>query len=435
MGRTALMIAKAISYRNAGTVEFILDENENFYFLEVNTRLQVEHPITEAITGLDLVELQIRVAEGFSLHELGLVEGSIARRGHAIECRLYAEDTENDFLPSPGRLIFFEPAQIEGVRYDSGVASGSEISMFYDPMIAKVIAWSPTRLQTLSLIHSAITRTRIVGITTNQLFLCKVLSNPHFIKGTYNTGFITKHLSNPTRHHSIHELEEEQRHVAISAMLFLWNLNKLSRTLHRHITPGFRNVFYRHEYKTIELEEKRIQVFYKCLPQSFSQSKNKFRETWNFEIFVETKKYDVSFEAGESHVNTHVNLHDKYGTITCTINGKRIVFFIFFQNSSTLHIQSESLSKIFLGKEIPKIELSFQLQEMTGLVKATMTGKIVAISISPDHDVKEGDVLLIMESMKMETKIRSPRTGTIHQVFVLEGQVVEEGQPLLSFTS
>src|SRR5262249_42623529 len=155
---------RAIGYQNAGTVEFILDAAGNFYFLEVNTRLQVEHPVTEEITGLDLVRLQILIAQGA---ELPLHQEDLQIRGHAIECRLYAEDPTNNFLPSTGRIVCWEPAPAAGIRYESGVETGAEVTIHYDPMVAKIIAHAPTRQEAAQRLCTALAQTRIHGVRTN----------------------------------------------------------------------------------------------------------------------------------------------------------------------------------------------------------------------------------------------------------------------------
>jgi len=187
MGAAAVEAARSIGYRGAGTVEFLLDDQGKFYFLEMNTRLQVEHPVTEMITGLDLVALQIRVAEGLPL---GLSQEDVRLDGHAIEVRLYAEDTTQDFLPCAGRVDVWQPAAGDGVRFDSGVVSGQEISPFYDPMIAKAVAWGETREIARHRLIEALKETVLFGLTTNRGFLIDILGKQTFAEGKATTGFI-----------------------------------------------------------------------------------------------------------------------------------------------------------------------------------------------------------------------------------------------------
>jgi len=192
MGQAAVDAARNIGYRGAGTVEFLLDADGAFYFLEMNTRLQVEHPVTELVTGLDLVALQISVAEG---QPLGLSQGDVSLSGHAIEVRLYAEDPAQDFLPCTGQVTDWKPADGPGVRIDSGIESGQEISPFYDPMIAKIIAWGNNRDQARERLNDALRRTRLFGLTTNRRFLIDVLDNPAFAAGEATTAFIGEEFS------------------------------------------------------------------------------------------------------------------------------------------------------------------------------------------------------------------------------------------------
>ena len=193
MTRAALTVARAAGYDNAGTVEFILDNDGNFYFLEVNARLQVEHPITEWITGLDLVHEQIRIAAG---EALGFQQDNIRRNGHALECRLYAEDAAHGFLPSPGHILAWHAPQGPGVRVDSGVESQTEVPIYYDPMIAKISTWGTDREQARRRMAGALRQTAILGLTTNLPFLIDLVDHPAFAAGDTHTGFLPEHFPN-----------------------------------------------------------------------------------------------------------------------------------------------------------------------------------------------------------------------------------------------
>jgi geranyl-CoA carboxylase alpha subunit len=187
MGASAVEAARSIGYRGAGTVEFLLDANGQYYFLEMNTRLQVEHPVTELVTGLDLVALQIRVAEG---HPLGFTQDDVRLDGHAVEVRLYAEDPAGGFLPASGRVVHWHPATGEGVRIDAGIRSDQFVSPYYDPMLAKVIAWGETRDTAIDRLVDALERTRLFGVTSNREFLVDLLRRPAFRRGEATTAFI-----------------------------------------------------------------------------------------------------------------------------------------------------------------------------------------------------------------------------------------------------
>jgi 3-methylcrotonyl-CoA carboxylase alpha subunit len=183
--------ARAAAYVNAGTVEFLLDPEGRFYFLEMNTRLQVEHPVTEAITGLDLVRLQIQVAAGQSLP---FGQAAVRAQGHALECRLYAEDSAHDDLPSPGRILHMSAPEGPGVRFDSGVTTGSEVTVHYDPMLAKLVTWGRDRAESIERMQSALARTALLGVATNLARQQAILAHPAFRAGELHTGFLEEHL-------------------------------------------------------------------------------------------------------------------------------------------------------------------------------------------------------------------------------------------------
>ena len=194
MGEAAVAVVRTAGYLNAGTVEFLLDpdsdqDNDQFFFLEMNTRLQVEHPITEEVLGLDLVEWQVRIASG---EELTMGQDDIRARGHAVECRIYAEDPYLNFAPSVGTLVTWLPPSGPGLRLDSGVAQGQEISTYYDPMLAKLIAWGPDRSSSLKRMDLALSQFPVLGLVTNIPFLRHVIRRPGFLEGEYDTGFLTR---------------------------------------------------------------------------------------------------------------------------------------------------------------------------------------------------------------------------------------------------
>jgi acetyl/propionyl-CoA carboxylase alpha subunit len=190
MGEVAVKISEAVSYHGAGTVEFILDQKGNFYFLEMNTRIQVEHPVTEMVTGFDIVKWMIRIANG---EKLPFKQKNITMKGHAIECRVYAEDPEMNFIPSPGKIVYFRAPNGPGIRNDSSIYSGSEITPFYDPMISKLIVWGETREVAISKMISALKEFVVLGVKTNIGFLLRVMANNEFKEGTIDTGFIERH--------------------------------------------------------------------------------------------------------------------------------------------------------------------------------------------------------------------------------------------------
>jgi acetyl-CoA carboxylase biotin carboxylase subunit len=221
MGEAALKVARAVNYVGAGTVEFLADADRNFYFLEMNTRLQVEHPVTEWITGLDLVKWQIMVARG---EKLPLAQDQIALNGWAMECRIYAEDPDKNFMPSPGRITFLRTPAGPNVRDDGGVYEGSEVPMFYDPMISKLSTWGPTRLEAIDKMRMALGEYRIGGIRHNVEFHKVLMDHPPFREGALNTGMLDKpfwkkkevgpNLKYAVAAALVQELDEEARRAA-----------------------------------------------------------------------------------------------------------------------------------------------------------------------------------------------------------------------------
>ena len=228
MGKAAVDVARACNYEGAGTVEFLLDDQMNFYFLEMNTRLQVEHPVTELITGVDLVEQQIRIARG---EELSFGQDDLSIQGHALELRVYAEDPQNDFLPSIGTLTTYERPEGENIRVDDGYYEGMEIPIYYDPMIAKLITYSHDRQGAIDLMKKAIAHYKIEGIETTLPFGAFVCRHDDFISGNFDTHFVKKNFSSE----EVQNLEaNETRIAAIFAVKnYLNNQKKLKTIEHR----------------------------------------------------------------------------------------------------------------------------------------------------------------------------------------------------------
>lgn len=224
MGESAKKIVKAAGYSNAGTVEFIVDKNNNYYFLEVNTRLQVEHPITEMRTGLDLVREQLKIASG---EKLSFKQKDIGYKGHSIECRICAEDPENNFMPSTGKIIFLKNVLSNGIREDTGIEEGNEISVYYDPMISKLISYGSTREIAVNKMKRALEDYKIIGINTNIPFLLKLLQSSEFVNGNYHTQFVeTEFLNRETKT----EILSEDLKTALRLAAVLFKKNKTPKT-------------------------------------------------------------------------------------------------------------------------------------------------------------------------------------------------------------
>jgi acetyl-CoA carboxylase biotin carboxylase subunit len=215
----AVQAARAAGYSNAGTVEFLMDSEHNFYFLEMNTRLQVEHPVTEMVTGLDLVREQIRIAAG---EPLAYQQGDIRPRGNAMECRIYAEDPDNNFFPSPGRISTLERPSGPYIRVDSGAYEGWTVPIDYDPLIAKLVAWAPTRQEVIARLRGALREYHVGGIKTTIGFFQNVLADENFQRGSFDTGFIARWLENRSSDGAA-PAEQEKAAILAAGVHFLSN--------------------------------------------------------------------------------------------------------------------------------------------------------------------------------------------------------------------
>lgn len=222
MGETAVKVIKAAGYNNVGTVEFLLDNDKNFYFLEVNTRIQVEHPITEMVTGIDLVKLQIQIAAG---EPIPFKQEDISQRGHAIECRIYAEDADSNFMPSSGQILYLKEPKGFGIRYDSGIEIGTKVSIFYDPILAKLIAWGMTRDEAIVRIINALKENVLIGVKTSNHFMQKVLLHKDFVEGKTYTNFIEKHSD------ELFDSDDEDLELAKKAIKLYIDNRKISRAV------------------------------------------------------------------------------------------------------------------------------------------------------------------------------------------------------------
>lgn len=396
MGEAAVLACKAINYDNAGTVEFIVAPDQSFYFLEVNTRLQVEHPITEEVIGKDLVRLQIEVAEG---NPLPFKQEDIQQNGNAIEVRLYAEDPSNNFLPVSGKIIDWLPAQIEGVRYDTGIESGSEISTFYDPMIAKIIAKGNTRSEAISKLNMALKETVVSGFTTNKNFLSAILDNDDFKAGNFNTHFLDNQFKYSGENYSQSTLD--MLTCALQHYRFLQRQNE--RNLANAVPAGWRNNFYQ--------AQKEKYAF-----QGFEFEVNYINKNSHLELLFADKNFTSIF----------INNIDKKHIFE--INGIRRAFY-FSQKDHQFFVSSPQLGQILLT-HIDRFPLP-QEETVKGGYVAPMPGEVTQVLVKAGDVVKAGDALIKMISMKMENTIEAHTDAEIEEVYVNDKQFVEAGTLLL----
>nr|MBC8458068.1 biotin/lipoyl-binding protein [Deltaproteobacteria bacterium] len=412
MGEAAVRIGKEIGYTSAGTVEFLVDKNLNFYFLEMNTRLQVEHPVTELVTGIDIVEEQIKIAEG---EPLRLKQKDIHQHGHAIECRIYAEDPENNFLPSPGFMTLYCEPQGAHIRIDTGVTPGTEIKSAFDPMISKLVVWAETRDQAARRMNEALAFYGIHGIRTNISYLKKLIVGKPFLENTISTKFCDEHTGEIVA--EIKQEKEEIPHYILLTGYLLLSLRHPSAKGVQLLRPGelwSRVGFWRH----------RIRFTVSCEGEEFPVYLPKYTED-GVEIEIAGKR----FRAG---------VRDRQpSSLHFTVNEEP--YHILYSEDRDHREYISMGGHIFLMKRhdfLPNELLAASAESLgsdLSHVSAPMPGKVIKINVKPGDEVKKGAVLLILEAMKMENNIVASREAKIKEVNVDLQQLVEVHTPLVVF--
>ncbi|WP_134496691.1 acetyl/propionyl/methylcrotonyl-CoA carboxylase subunit alpha [Microvirga pakistanensis] len=398
MGQAAVEAARAVGYVGAGTVEFIADGREGlrpdrFYFMEMNTRLQVEHPVTEAITGLDLVELQFRAASG---ETLPFTQGDLAINGHAVEARLYAEDPEKEFLPSTGTLWALEFPEGEGIRIDTGVEAGAEVTPYYDPMIAKVIAHGTTREEALSMLADALGETIVAGPKTNTAFLKKLCEADEFRAGRFDTGFIDRNLE--TLGVGPQPLDEIAASFGAAALISREiDRLRLAEAL-RSDEPsspwsqpdGFQLLATRSVGMRLRVDGERVEA----------------REVFSSEHRgVSTVAVGTSDPWAEEQIEREIDApHGVY----------------VFRNGRQTLVQPYD-----------PFDVDLEHMDEGGSVKAPMHGKLVAVFVQPGDRVEKGQRLAVVEAMKMEHVLVAPSDGEVAEIAAEPGAQVAEGARLI----
>jgi 3-methylcrotonyl-CoA carboxylase alpha subunit len=406
MGRAAVDAAKAVGYVGAGTVEFIANPDGSFYFMEMNTRLQVEHPVTEMITGLDLVEWQLRVAAG---EPLPLLQEQLAIDGHAIEARIYAEDPDKGFLPSTGRLVHLAPpAQNEHVRVDTGVEQGDEITPHYDPMIAKLIVWGADRRQALARMRQALAQYRVVGVSNNVDFLARLVAVPAFAEGDLDTGLIERERA---------LLFAEDAGVPDD----VWLLAALT-------------------------ELKREAQVAQAKAQQAGDPHSPWRMLDGWRMNGRSRRR-LTLRLGETQQDIEVEVAP--GGHELTLNGRRVLARCALGSDGRLHAQlgerrvhaavvasGERRQVFFDGRSWPlslvdTLHVGGAGDEVQGNLKAPMPGKVIAWMAEPGATVEKGAPLLVLEAMKMEHTIHAPRKGVVKAFRFAPGDQVSDGADLV----
>lgn len=394
MGQAAVDAARAIAYRGAGTVEFLLDPTGHFYFLEMNTRLQVEHPVTEAITGLDLVAWQLRVAAG---ERLPLEQHQMRLDGHAIEVRLYAEDPHRGFLPQSGTVVAWEPAEAPGVRIDHGLQSGQVVSPYYDPMLAKVIAHGATREEARRRLINALEDTVVLGINTNCMFLTAVLRHPAFIAGEATTGFIGEHFAPKSA--AMQRPAADDRLLALAAVL----LFEATATETDPTVSNWRSTGAAAWPLRIANGEANHAITLTCTDEDCFVVALPARA-----VALEVLDWGadaVRFSVGGLQQTARYALSD--GVLHIDLDGVTASF------RETLFAASGAAEK-----------------DGDARLLAPMNGRIVAVLAKAGDKVAKGQRVVVLEAMKMQHEIAASRAGTLERVAVKEGDQVATRQLL-----
>lgn len=403
MGEAAVTAAKSIFYAGAGTVEFLLDEDGSFYFMEMNTRLQVEHPVTEFITGLDLVEWQLRVASG---EKLPLTQDQLVLNGHALEVRIYAEDPDRDFLPQTGRITHLRfPLENAHVRVDTGITEGKVISTYYDPMIAKLIVWDRDRASALAQLRKALAETEIGGLVTNTAFLSKLACNKAFAKADLDTGFIGRHEK---------ELLPSVPPAGNDVLMLAATGNLLSGRSASDDpwsrSDGWRLYGGGQDHLSL-IDVSGGQVTHRIV---FDYAKDGF--------LFHLKKSTVPVKATLS----------PEGRLVADLGGRRVSGgFASTSDGITLFLEGVS----YRLKQAP-IAMEDEGGEAAALkITAPMPGRIIAVHVAADTQVEKGAALIVLEAMKMEHVLKAGQAGKIEHVGCKPGDQIREGQELLRFAS
>ncbi len=404
MAEQALRLAKEVKYDSAGTVEFVVDDKKNFYFLEMNTRLQVEHPVTELVTGVDLVEQMINCADG---KKLTLSQNDIKLNGWSIESRIYAEDPLKEFLPSIGRLIEHQEPSIfnkdEIIRNDTGVSSGSEISIFYDPMISKLAVHAKDRDKALDLMINALEQYYIEGVEHNVAFLISTLKNKDFRSGAISTNFIKTHYPNGYIYNYGINKDILKKFFNVAALVFLKvNGNKVVKNI--SIIKGA---------DVVEIE---------IIEYSF------YNKGANIKLKQKNEMYEIQsdWSVNEKIMQMSVNQNNEFAKIDKIHNFNK--YSITIEDCSLdLIVSSLDTGKLFKYMPEPKVE------DLSKMLISPMPGLIKDISVKEGQKIKKGEQIVIIEAMKMENILKSEKDCLVREILVKEGDSVSADEVLINF--
>ncbi len=394
MGEAAVKLAKQIKYESAGTVEFLFDDKtEEFWFLEVNTRLQVEHPVTEEVTGIDLVYEQLKIARGESLE---FDQKDITWTGSSIEARLYAEDPNNDFLPEIGTLIAFEKNNSAEARWDTGVKNGTVIGTDFDPMLAKIISYAPNRTDAAGKLAKALESAHIGGVKTNRDFLVNCLKTKEFLNGDTTSDFIER--VKPSRKLEINQSQIE--HACAIAAMWIQQQNRNNSNVAKFMPSGWTNGRLPNQKVTVEFENTEYDFQYK------QQRDQKFLFSNNKEAYI--------YSCDEDGIDMIFDGKRHYSRVTTS------------KNNILVHMP---FGDVMLQSK-PRFKMPGTEVTIGGLI-APMPGKVIDVKVKKGKKVKAGDTLVILEAMKMEHSIKAAEDGTVSELLISVNDQVENGALLM----
>jgi len=423
LGEVAIQAAQAIGYVGAGTVEFLYSSNEEFFFMEMNTRLQVEHPVTEMITSQDLVEWQIRVA---AAETLPLTQQQLTVHGHAFEVRIYAEDPNQDFLPATGIIKYLRfPKQTAHVRIDSGVTEGDEIGIYYDPMIAKLIVWDENRNAALARLESALGQCQIAGLTTNLSFLAAIAANPSFKNLQIDTRFIERESKALFPASSAIDSES----LALAA-IFLIQKRPQQTDHYSNFSNDINSPW--NQINGWRLNKDNIHPFSFTQHLATGLNSNEQVENLHHQLSVHFRDNDYSVELVQPNSNiSHIVSAEisTEGDINAVIDGHRVNCQITEINDQLFIFSAAKSYTLSLDKNHSEDEIDDTADNLT----APMPGSVISIEVEVGQKVAAGTKLLVLEAMKMEHAILAPSTGVVEEIFYAVGDQVNEGSQLLQF--
>jgi propionyl-CoA carboxylase alpha chain len=421
MGEQAVALAKAVKYQSAGTVEFVVGKDQSFYFLEMNTRLQVEHPVTESITGIDLVEQMIRVAAG---EKLGFTQADIPRRGWAIECRINAEDPFRSFLPSTGRLVRYQPPATTmeasmpvpeggGVRVDTGVYEGGEIPMFYDSMIAKLIVHGVDRNDAIAKMREALNGFVIRGVSSNIPFQSALLAHPKFVSGDFNTGFIAEQYPSGFRAEDVPH-DDPDFLVALAAAMY---------RRYRDRAAGISGQMPGHG---VQIGERFVAVI-KGPEGAHLHKPVRIQANGQLRVSVGNKAYalDNDWSFGGIRAQGHCNGQPFVAQLE-----RHGMWYRVSHNGLVIDTQLMSARAAELLRVMP-----FKAPaDMSKFLLSPMPGLLVDVAVQPGQTVQAGERLAVIEAMKMENILTATQDGVVKEVLAAKGESLAVDQPIIAFS-